>query len=34
MTRHRKKPIHLVFDGRPAHKKVLVREYAAATEAN
>jgi transposase len=32
MMRHRKKPVHLVLDGLPAHKKVLVREYAAATE--
>lgn len=32
MMRHRKKPVHLVLDGLPAHKKGLVREYAAATE--
>src|ERR1700757_2883503 len=32
MMRHRKKPVHLVLDGLPAHKKVLVHEYAAATE--
>ena len=31
MMRRRKKPVHLVLDGLPAHKKVLVREYAEST---
>jgi len=31
MMRHRKKPVHLILDSLPAHKKALVREYAQAT---
>lgn len=31
MMRRRKKPVHLVLDSLPAHKKVTVREYAAST---
>ena len=31
MMRHRKKPVHLVFDGLPAHKKALVRDYVNST---
>ena len=31
MMRHRKKPVHLILDSLPAHKKTLVREYAEAT---
>jgi transposase len=31
MMRHRKKPVHLVLDSLPAHKKALVREYAEST---
>jgi transposase len=27
MMRHRKKPVHLIIDGLPAHKKALVRDY-------
>lgn len=32
MMRNRKAPIHLIIDGLPAHKKVLVREYVESTE--
>ena len=32
MMRHRKKPVHLVLDGLPAHKKTCVRDYVAATK--
>lgn len=28
----RKKPLHLVLDGLPAHKKAVVRSYVASTE--
>lgn len=31
MMRHRKKPVHLVLDSLPAHKKGLVREYVDST---
>ena len=31
MMRHRKKPVHVVIDGLPAHKKALVREYVNST---
>jgi transposase len=31
MMRHRKKPVHLIIDGLPAHKKALVRDYVKAT---
>jgi DDE superfamily endonuclease len=31
MMRHRKKPVHLILDSLPAHKKALVREYAEST---
>lgn len=31
MLRHRKKPVHLVLDSLPAHKKALVREYVDST---
>lgn len=31
MMRHRKKPVHLVVDGLPAHKRVIVREYVEST---
>lgn len=31
MMRHRSKPVHLVVDGLPAHKTVLVRDYVAST---
>ena len=31
MMRHRKKPVHLVLDSLPAHKKALVREYVEST---
>lgn len=31
MMRHRKKPVHLVLDSLPAHKKALVREYVDST---
>lgn len=32
MMRHRKKPVHLVLDGLPAHKKTCVCDYVAATK--
>jgi len=32
MMRHRKKPVHLVLDGLPAHKQTCVRDYVAATK--
>lgn len=32
MMRHRKRPVHLVLDGLPAHKKACVREYVASTK--
>ena len=32
MMRNRKKPVHLVVDGRPAHKTKLVKEYVASTK--
>ena len=31
MMRHRKKPVHLIIDGLPAHKKALVRDYVKST---
>ncbi len=31
MMRHRKKPVHLIIDGLPAHKKTLVRDYVKST---
>lgn len=31
MMRHRKKPVHLVLDSLPAHKKAFVREYVEST---
>jgi transposase len=31
MMRYRKKPVHLVLDSLPAHKKAIVREYVAST---
>lgn len=31
MMRHRKKPVHLILDSLPAHKKALVRDYVQAT---
>jgi len=31
LMRHRKKPIYLIIDGCPAHKRTLVRDYVAAT---
>ena len=31
MMRHRKKPVHLIIDGLPAHKKALVRDYIKST---
>lgn len=31
MMRHRKKPVHLVLDSLPAHKKAVVREYVEST---
>lgn len=31
MMRHRKKPVHLVVDGLPAHKTKLVKDYVAST---
>ena len=31
MMRHRKKPVHLVVDGLPAHKTMLVKAYIAST---
>ena len=31
MMRHRKKPVHLVVDGLPAHKTALVKAYVAST---
>jgi transposase len=33
MMRHRKKPVHLIIDGLPAHKKALVRDYVKSTRA-
>jgi transposase len=30
--KYRRKPVHLVLDSLPAHKKVIVRDYVAATE--
>lgn len=32
MMRHRKRPVHLVLDSLPAHKKACVREYVASTK--
>lgn len=32
MMRHRKRPVHLVLDGLPAHKKACVRDYVASTK--
>lgn len=32
MMKYRRKPIHLVLDSLPAHKKAIVRDYVAATE--
>jgi len=32
MTRHRKRPLHLVLDGLPAHKKALVKDYVQSTD--
>lgn len=32
MMKYRKKPVHLVLDSLPAHKKALVREYVATTK--
>ena len=32
MMRHRKRPVHLVIDGLPAHKKACVREYVESTQ--
>jgi len=32
MMKYRKRPVHLVLDSLPAHKKALVREYVATTE--
>lgn len=32
MMRYRRKPVHLVLDSLPAHKKVTVREYVASTK--
>lgn len=32
MMRHRKRPVHLVLDGLPAHKKACVREYLESTK--
>jgi transposase len=32
MMRHRRRPVHLVLDSLPAHKKAVVREYAASTK--
>lgn len=31
MMRHRKKPVHLIIDGLPAHKKALVHDYVKST---
>ncbi len=31
MMRYRKKPVHLIIDGLPAHKKALVRDYVKST---
>ena len=31
MMQEREKPVHLVIDGLPAHKKALVKEYVAST---
>lgn len=32
MMRHRKRPVHLVLDGLPAHKKACVRDYVESTK--
>jgi transposase len=32
MMRHRRRPVHLVIDGLPAHKKACVREYVESTK--
>ena len=32
MMKYRRRPVHLVLDSLPAHKKVIVRDYAASTE--
>lgn len=32
MMRHRKKPVHLIIDGLPAHKKALVHDYVKSTQ--
>lgn len=32
MMRHRRRPVHLILDGLPAHRKACVREYAESTE--
>ena len=34
MMHKRKKPMHLVVDGLPAHKRVIVKEYVQAHKAN
>jgi hypothetical protein len=31
MMKYRRKPVHLVLDSLPAHKKAIVRDYVAAT---
>ena len=31
MMRHRKRPVHLILDGLPAHKKALVKHYIQST---
>jgi transposase len=32
MMQYRKKPVHLVLDGLPAHKKAIVRDYVTSTK--
>lgn len=32
MMKYRRRPVHLVLDSLPAHKKAIVRDYVAATE--
>ena len=32
LMKYRRRPVHLVLDSLPAHKKAIVRDYAAATE--
>jgi hypothetical protein len=34
MMHYRKKPVHLVWDSLPAHKKALVRDYVTSIKAN